>query len=322
MNTALQLTLISGFLGAGKTTLVNELLRGGYPGERLAVLVNDFGRLAVDASLIQTAGDNLIELRDGCICCSLQYHLQTGLKKLGDQHRFDRVILETSGVSNTQHLLAILGKWQDERALHIDQVIAVADATRFLKFHERLPILRAQLTGAQLILLNRCDQVSSEVREQTRRALEALVPQARIVATEFSRFDLALLRDLPPPPPFAAAGEERPHPEPWHTCQILFSGPVNLAALQAALEQLPDSVHRIKGFVSDANSTWVVQRAGTSVSVSRPEAPVQPELVGRLVVVASAPPVADLRRLMKAIPGACVVEGEPKPEAHGVSKPV
>ena len=124
---ALNLTLISGFLGAGKTTLVTELLRRGYPGEKLAVLVNDFGKLAIDASLIQTAGENMIELRDGCICCSLQYHLQTGLEKLGAQHRFDRVILETSGVSNTEHLLAILGEWQKERTLRIDQVIAAAD---------------------------------------------------------------------------------------------------------------------------------------------------------------------------------------------------
>ena len=122
---AIPVTVIGGYLGSGKTTLLNALLRGGH-GRRLAVLVNDFGSINIDADLITAHGGDTISLANGCICCSLQDNLGTTLHSLAARSDPpDQIVIEASGVADPSRIghyaMSLPG-------LHLDAVIVVADA--------------------------------------------------------------------------------------------------------------------------------------------------------------------------------------------------
>ncbi len=158
----LPVTLVTGFLGSGKTTLVNHILSN-RQGVRAAVLVNELGDIGIDNDLIVAAEDGMIELTNGCICCSTNNDLLDSIVRvLGRAEPVDHIIVETTGVADPLPVANTFQRPEFRDLLRLDAIVAVADAEQFsLDLFEGIAS-RNQLRYADAILLNKCDRVDAD----------------------------------------------------------------------------------------------------------------------------------------------------------------
>ena len=250
------LTLIAGFLGAGKTTVLNHLVRHN-PGGRLGVLVNDFGEINVDAELVANADGETVTLANGCICCTIKDDLVLTLFRL--LHRPDpprHIVVECSGISDPAAVLASFADAQLHGIVRVDSVVVVADAEQLLELEFRhQPMALHQLVSADLVVLNKVDLVAAEAHEGVEAKLRAVVPQARIVRAEHGQVPFELLMGTGRFDPARLADHDHEH-EHEHEHEHGFASvswagtrPLSLERLRAALDELPVAVYRAKGIV-------------------------------------------------------------------------
>ncbi len=264
-------TVIGGYLGAGKTTLLNNLLRNSK-GLRLAVLVNDFGAINIDADLIVSHDGETMELASGCICCSLADGFLVALNRLRDHaERLDHLVVEASGVSDPLKI----GYSGAILRYDLDGVIVVIDAeqirTRATNKYVGELVVR-QLKGADLLVLNKTDLVSPAELAELRAWLAAVAPGARIYATSYGQVPLPVLFGAHELAGSAAGSDVSPRPEPeeehdllYQTCNLRIEQPVLRAQLEALAASLPEGVLRSKGFVrlaEDPVHRYVFQLVG------------------------------------------------------------
>jgi G3E family GTPase len=210
MKKRLPLTVIGGFLGAGKTTLLNRWLRDAK-GLRMAVLVNDFGALNIDADLIAATHGDTLALTNGCVCCQIGDDLGRALVQVIEAATpFDAVVIEASGVSDPWRI-AQIGMAAPE--LSLEGVIVLVDASAVGQ-QSRDPLLAdtlaRQVKSADLVVVNKIDLASGEALAQARAWVEATAPGTPCIQTAQSTVPLALLSGLPLP---AAA-----HSDAGHVC--------------------------------------------------------------------------------------------------------
>ena len=253
----LPLTVIGGFLGAGKTTLLNHWLRHAA-GQRLAVLVNDFGALNIDAALIEASAGDTIALTNGCVCCQIGDDLSLALMKVLDSGvAFDGVVIEASGVSDPWRI-AQLGR--ADPGLALDGVIVLVDASVALT-QSRDPLLAdtlvRQLKAADLVIVNKTDLVTHEARTALHHWIESVAGRVPQFETAQAEVPLALLSGLAMPtadaaPTHEGCGDHHDHGHPDHgavfetwSCrpQQVFEP----AALRAWLLAPPPGLLRLKG---------------------------------------------------------------------------
>ena len=250
---ALPVTIIGGYLGAGKTTLVNHLLRHAG-GLKLAVLVNDFGDLPIDADLIEAEDDRVLTITGGCLCCSFGNDLAGTLADLkGGPAAIDHILIEASGVALPG---AIAGSISLLQGFRLDGVVVLGDAeTLARRARDRFmgdTILR-QLDDADLILLNKTDLAPPTQLETTLAWLRRQVPNARVVTAERAASPLALVLGAHPDD----GGEQRTDPEPhdvddqFVTFAFPVASPVDAKRLAARLADPETGLLRAKGFVRD-----------------------------------------------------------------------
>ena len=172
--TPLPLTVLSGFLGAGKTTLVNHLLRHAN-GQKILVLVNDFGYLPIDRDLIEAENGNLLTLANGCACCSMGGDLfeafVTALEFLPPP---DQLLIEASGVAEPAR---IANYARAEPDLRLNAIVTVVDGENFLsedRDHRVEHIVQEQISSAHLLLLNKGDKITSAQKQTIRKQLQKL----------------------------------------------------------------------------------------------------------------------------------------------------
>lgn len=214
----LGVTLIGGFLGAGKTTLLSRLVQSAGAA-RLGVLVNDFGDLAVDAAAIRSIGRDVMRLQNGCICCSLSGELMQALIALKDGGEVDHVVIETSGVSDTESLVQDLLELERGGVLRLDLVLTLVDAELFPRtLAEHGALGRAQVRAADVVVLNKLDLVSASAADAVEAELRALAPRARVVRTTHAELplDVVLARDTRPEGWAAPHDAHAPHDEAAH----------------------------------------------------------------------------------------------------------
>lgn len=182
-------TILTGFLGAGKTTLLNRLLTDNS-GERIAVIVNEYGEVGIDGQLVVDTQDAVVELNNGCICCTVRDDLISAIHDLlKSGRRIDRFVIETSGLADPAPVIQsfILDEVLSAR-LQLDAIVTVVDA-RHLEQQLSQDEAVEQISFADLIVLNKTDLVPEAHVRQTERTLRLLNPLARIVWT--SRCDIS-----------------------------------------------------------------------------------------------------------------------------------
>ncbi|EGR7978025.1 GTP-binding protein [Vibrio vulnificus] len=178
---SLPLTIIGGFLGAGKTTLLNELLTAPH-GKRLVVLVNDFGKVNIDAELIASQTEDMINLSNGCACCSVSADLTDSLLKLADRDELpDAVVLEASGVADPNGIVQVA---HTIPAIRLDGGLAVVDAeTIFVLAQDSLTsrLFHNQISAADLIVLTKVDLVEEAHLKSVHQWLGANYPTKKVI---------------------------------------------------------------------------------------------------------------------------------------------
>ncbi|MEM5786232.1 MAG: GTP-binding protein [Syntrophobacteraceae bacterium] len=183
--------LVCGFLGAGKTTFIMEQLKATRG--RTAVLVNEFGDLGVDGSLIQSKGGvDVVEVPGGCICCGQQEGLMESIRKIAGQIRPDTLLIEPSGIAQASGVLQVLEDKTLSDVIRLDAVITVIDASTFMEFSQPETFgtfFLDQVTNAELIIINKTDLISDEERQKVSRRVLTLNPSALTVETAFCRME-------------------------------------------------------------------------------------------------------------------------------------
>ena len=262
MNAPVPISIISGFLGAGRTTTLNHLLGQGLWPERSVVIVNDFGSVAIDQQLIEFQTDRIIALRNGCFCCAISGELKDELISLLEGSWFpSHIIMETSGVSSLRNLRRILSESDLKEKITLMQTIVVVDGTRILKMQRVFPVIRVQLEFADLILLNRCDELNKTEARRVRHSLEEAYPRAQISETEYGRVDPKRVLSSQPTghdtlPPSAHLHDR------WFSCRIDFSATLNRENLEGIIDRMQALVERAKGFLPAHDGLYHIEIAG------------------------------------------------------------
>ncbi len=186
-----KIDIISGFLGAGKTTLIKKLLSEAFPGEKLVLIENEFGEISIDGGFLRESGVQISEMSSGCICCSLVGDFNKALKDVADQFHPDRILIEPSGVGKLSDVIvAVENTVSDVPELKLNSFVTVADATKVKVYMKNFgEFYNNQVESAGTIVLSRTQKLSQEKLEAAVSMLQEKNPSAAILTTPWDQLD-------------------------------------------------------------------------------------------------------------------------------------
>ena len=181
-----KIDIISGFLGAGKTTLIKKLLEEAFVGEKIVLIENEFGEIGIDGSILKDYGIEIKEMNSGCICCTIAGDFSSALKELLSLYDPDRIIIEPSGVGKLSDVINGCKKFLKDGLVELNMCITVVDAMKYKVYLKNFTEFYAdQLTNAKTIILSRTKNTKSEVIENILKDIQKYNPKAHVVTTDW-----------------------------------------------------------------------------------------------------------------------------------------
>ena len=189
--TMTKIDIVSGFLGAGKTTLIKKLLAEAFPGEKLVLIENEFGEISIDGGFLKDSGVQISEMSSGCICCSLVGDFNKALKDVHEQFHPDRILIEPSGVGKLSDVIvAVENTVKDVPDMKLNSFVTVADATKVKIYMKNFgEFYNNQIESAGTIILSRTQRLSQEKLEAAVALLREKNPNAAILTTPWDQLD-------------------------------------------------------------------------------------------------------------------------------------
>ena len=186
-----KIDIISGFLGAGKTTLIKKLLAEAFPGEKLVLIENEFGEISIDGGFLKESGVQISEMSSGCICCSLVGDFNKALKEVQAQFHPDRILIEPSGVGKLSDVIvAVENTVADVPEMKLNSFVTVADATKVKVYMKNFgEFYNNQIESAGTIILSRTQKLTQEKLEAAVALLREKNPDAAILTTPWDALD-------------------------------------------------------------------------------------------------------------------------------------
>ena len=257
-------TVLTGYLGAGKTTLLNRILSEQH-GKKYAVIVNEFGELGVDNDLVVNADEEVFEMNNGCICCTVRgdlIRIIEGLMKR--KEKFDGILVETTGLADPGPVAQTFFTDEDVKArTRLDAIVTVVDAKHFLTQLAQGDEAEEQVAFADVILLNKTDLVSEADLETVEAKIHAINPLAKIHRTQKSKIELGAILDkgafdlnriLEFEPDFLEHGHDHDHEEEVTSLSVTADKPVDPEKFQkwmgALLQLRGGDIFRSKGILA------------------------------------------------------------------------
>ena len=189
--TMTKIDIVSGFLGAGKTTLIKKLLAEAYPGEKLVLIENEFGEINIDGGFLKESGIQISEMSAGCICCSLVGDFNKSLKQVSAQFHPDRILIEPSGVGKLSDVIvAVENTAAEDPELKLNSFVTVADATKVKVYIKNFgEFYNNQIESAGTIILSRTQKLTEEKLQAAVAMLREKNPDAAIITTPWDELD-------------------------------------------------------------------------------------------------------------------------------------
>ena len=186
-----KIDIVSGFLGAGKTTLIKKLLAEAFPGEKLVLIENEFGEISIDGGFLKDSGVQISEMSSGCICCSLVGDFNKALKDVHEQFHPDRILIEPSGVGKLSDVIvAVENTVKDVPDMKLNSFVTVADASKVKVYMKNFgEFYNNQIESAGTIILSRTQRLSQEKLEAAVALLREKNPNAAILTTPWDQLD-------------------------------------------------------------------------------------------------------------------------------------
>jgi G3E family GTPase len=253
-------TILTGFLGAGKTTLLNYILKQQHD-YKFAVIVNEVGKIGIDGALIEKTDDDVLELSNGCLCCTVRKDLVKGVQNLMKRGGFDYLLIETTGIADPGPVAqTFLNIPQLQQFVRLDSIITVVDAEQIAKQMQEAETAREQIAMADFLLLNKTDLVDAAHLDTTEEVLRKLNPHATIFRTNQSQANLKELLDmnafnldrkLEADPEFLNELQQRHHHD-IQSFSFEFDRPFVVEKFEFFVQELSEKqkVYRSKGFLS------------------------------------------------------------------------
>jgi len=249
METKIPFTVIGGYLGVGKTTLLNHILRHNQ-GQRIALLINDFGSINIDAELIESADGDVINLANGCICCSLAAGFLIAINTILQQDPLpDRVIVEASGVSDPSKI----APYGLTPGFTLDGVIVVVDTetvqSKAVDKYIGKTVLQ-QLKSADLIILNKTDLVTNQYKQEVIDWLRQTSPQCRIIEAQYGVVGIDFLLGSAAalqPPTSQDNNHDHTDDSAYQSWSYVSDTALTLPQIERFVNKLPKSILRAKG---------------------------------------------------------------------------
>ncbi|EHC08510.1 cobalamin biosynthesis protein CobW [Fischerella thermalis CCMEE 5273] len=290
-------TIITGFLGSGKTTLLNQILKNKQD-LKVAVLVNEFGDINIDSQLLVSIDEDMLELSNGCICCTINDGLVDAVYRvLEREERIDYLVIETTGVADPLPIILTFLGTELRDLTHLDSILTLVDSEAFNHEHFLSEAALKQITYGDIVLLNKTDLVTQQKLEELEAYIREVKAGAKILHTTYGQVPLPLILgvDLTPKDEYSSLIEEKHehhhdhnhehhHHHRHHSHHLENDGfisisfqsdrPFDVHKFEKFLnEEIPQDIFRAKGILwfSDSNLRHIFQLSGPRYSLNGDE---------------------------------------------------
>ncbi len=253
-------TILTGFLGAGKTTLLNYILQQQH-GYKFGIIVNEVGEIGIDHQLVENQSDEIVQMNNGCVCCTIRKDLVRGIQKLLTRGGFDYLLIETTGIADPAPVAqTFLNIPALQKFVRLDSIITVVDAEQIVRQMRETATAREQIAMADFVLLNKTDLVEEQALGEVEDAVHRLNPHARLFRTNHSEVNLKEMLDmnafdvdqkLAVDPRFLDELQERAHGD-IQSFAFRFERPLDVYRFEAFVRRLSEreKVYRSKGIIA------------------------------------------------------------------------